>query len=37
LKITAAMQSVINISPAAGQQDEFVDYSIGLMLRAVEN
>jgi TetR/AcrR family transcriptional regulator len=34
---TAAMQSVINIAPSTDIQDEYVNYSIGLMLRAIEN
>jgi hypothetical protein len=31
------MQSMINVAPATDMQDEYVDYSIGLMLRSIEN
>lgn len=35
--LTASINSVIEMAPATGMQEEFVDYSIGLMLRAIEN
>jgi AcrR family transcriptional regulator len=37
LYFTASINSVISLGPATGGQDEFVEYSIGMMLRSIEN
>ncbi len=37
LFFTASINSVISLAPATGKQDEFIDYSIGMMLRSIEN
>lgn len=35
--LTASINSVISMAPVTGMQDEFVDYSIELMLRSIES
>ena len=35
--LTAAIDSVISTARSTGMQEEFVNYSIGLMLRSIEN